>query len=41
MGFVNNKIKNKNYFVSGSLTGSIRPSSGYAFVDIQMVEKSG
>ena len=37
MGFVNNKmIKNKkNYFVSGSLAGSIRPSSGYAFVDIQ------
>ena len=37
MGFVNNKIiKNKkNYFVSGSLAGSIRPSSGYAFIDIQ------
>ena len=37
MGFINNKmIKNKkNYFVSGSLAGSIRPSSGYAFVDIQ------
>ncbi len=37
MGFVNDKlIKNqKNYFVSGSLAGSIRPSSGYAFVDIQ------
>ena len=37
MGFVNNKmIKNKkNYYVSGSLAGSIRPSSGYAFVDIQ------
>jgi len=37
MGFVNNKmIKNKkNFFVSGSLAGSIRPSSGYAFVDIQ------
>ena len=37
MGFVNKKmIKNKkNYFVSGSLAGSIRPSSGYAFVDIQ------
>ena len=37
MGFVNNKmIKNKkNYFVSGSLAGFIRPSSGYAFVDIQ------
>ena len=29
-------MKNKkNYFVSGSLAGSIRPSSGYAFVDIQ------
>ena len=37
MGFINNNmIKNKkNYFVSGSLAGSIRPSSGYAFVDIQ------
>ena len=37
MGFVNNKMINtkKNYFVSGSLAGSIRPSSGYAFVDIQ------
>ena len=41
MGFVNNKmIKNKkNYFVSGSLAGSIRPSSGYAFVDIQKWSK--
>ena len=37
MGFVNNKMikNNKNYFVSGTLAGSIRPSSGYAFVDIQ------
>ena len=41
MGFINNKmIKNKkNYFVSGSLAGSIRPSSGYAFVDIQKWSK--
>ena len=37
MGFVDTKlIKNyKNYYVSGSLAGSIRPSSGYAFLDIQ------
>ena len=37
MGFINNKMikRKKNYFVSGSLAGSIRPSSGYAFVDIQ------
>ena len=37
MGFVNNKMieNKKNYFVSGSLAGSIRPSSGYAFIDIQ------
>ena len=37
MGFVDKKlIKNyKNYYVSGSLAGAIRPSSGYAFMDIQ------
>lgn len=37
MGFVDKKLitHNKNYYVSGSLAGSIRPSSGYAFIDIQ------
>ena len=37
MGFVDKKLitQCKNYYVSGSLAGLIRPSSGYAFIDIQ------
>lgn len=37
MGFIDDKMKKnkKNYFFSGSLAGAIRPSSGYAFLDIQ------
>ena len=37
MGFIDKSLveKSNNYYVSGSLSGAIRPSSGYAFIDIQ------